>query len=127
MLWQHQWSDPLGRWLLIEERVGGPAGTGGLFVRGRLELKTRLGSEALALLAAEPRPAIDGLSIGFLPVETEWDVSGKLAFLEVDLWEVSLVTFPAQQAARVERSADAGLEPAKRELRALISDFKGAF
>ena len=53
--------------------------------------------EALSLLKAG---AIDGLSIGYRTVKSEKSGAGRL-LLEIDLWEVSLVTFPMLPDARI--------------------------
>ena len=93
MLWQHDPGQPLGVWRLIREDARG------LFVRGRLALDTRLGRDVAALLK---QGAVDGLSIGFLPVRAVRDRARRARLLkEIDLWEISLVTFPMQPAARV--------------------------
>jgi HK97 family phage prohead protease len=55
--------------------------------------------EVLALMRAG---AIDGLSIGFRTVKGRTDAkSGVRQLIEVDLWEISIVTFPMLPAARV--------------------------
>ena len=55
--------------------------------------------EVLALMRAG---AIDGLSIGFRTVRGRTDAkSGVRQLIEVDLWEISVVTFPMLPAARV--------------------------
>lgn len=115
LLWQHEWWSVLGRWTLMEERAGGPLGTGGLYVEGELELRTQLGKEAAALLDAKPRPALDGISIGFTAsgYEKKDDV---WHYTEVKLWEASLVTFPAQDHARVERAFGADDIQTERDL-----------
>ncbi len=57
------------------------------------------GREVLALMRAG---AIDGLSIGFRTVRGRTDAkSGVRQLMEVDLWEISVVTFPMLPAARV--------------------------
>lgn len=72
----------------------------GLFVRGQLLLGTRDGAEAFELVKAG---ALTGLSIGYRPVVEQFDrAKGVNELLEIDLWETSLVTFPANEAARVE-------------------------
>lgn len=97
MLWQHDPAEPIGTWLSIAED---PVG---LRVTGRLVTATGRGREALDLLAAG---AVDGLSIGFKAVRAERRRrDGPRRLLEVDLWEVSLVTFPALAGARVTRVA----------------------
>ena len=55
--------------------------------------------EAYALLASG---VVGGLSIGYTPVEFSYNAdTGTRLLKKVTLWEVSLVTFPANQAARV--------------------------
>ena len=94
MLWQHDPGKPIGVWTEMKEDDVG------LKVTGKLALDTQLGREAHSLLKVG---ALNGLSIGFKPVDGHEDES-KNAFIvtEVDLWEVSLVTFPANGRARVE-------------------------
>jgi hypothetical protein len=71
----------------------------GLHVEGKLALKTGRGQEAHELLKMG---ALSGLSIGFVTREDIYDkVTGIRTLKKVDLWEVSLVTFPANDAARV--------------------------
>jgi HK97 family phage prohead protease len=95
MLWQHDTHMPIGVWTDLKEMATG------LKARGRLVLETQMGKDAYALLKAE---AINGLSIGFRLDEgsAEWDDKRKVRRIKkVDLWEVSLVTFPANERARV--------------------------
>jgi uncharacterized protein len=93
MLFQHSPAEPVGTWIDIVERERG------LFVRGRLNLKVQRGRELLALLESG---GLDGLSIGFKTVRARNDrASGTRQLLQVDLWEISLVTFPMLDGARV--------------------------
>lgn len=94
MLWQHDSDHPIGVWTAMREDAKG------LYVEGRLLIDAvAKAQEAHALLKAG---ALSGMSIGFLPVVSEWDDKQELRTLkEVDLWEVSLVTFPANDDARV--------------------------
>ena len=95
MLHQHDGSVPVGVWDEIAEDGDG------LFVRGRVLDVTPQGRMAAALVRAG---AVDGLSIGFRAVKARGDVSGRLRVLtEVELWEVSLVTFPMLPQARIAR------------------------
>lgn len=97
MLWQHRSAEPTGAWSDMEEDGIG------LKVSGQLALKTVRGAEAYELMTMKPRPAISGLSIGYVTREDSYDrVTGILTLKRVDLWEVSLVTFPANDAARVQ-------------------------
>lgn len=98
MLWQHDPAQPIGVWDEIREDATG------LFVRGRLLTEVAQGREAAALLAAG---AIEGLSIGYRTVKAAKDSAGVRRLAEVDLWEVSLVTFPMQAEARAGMLAEA--------------------
>ena len=91
MLMQHNPNEPIGVWDAIAPDAQG------LFVRGRIIDATPAGKMTLALARAG---AMDGLSIGFRAVRARAD--GTLRILtEVDLWEVSLVTFPMLPGARL--------------------------
>ncbi|WP_182085595.1 HK97 family phage prohead protease [Aureimonas sp. ME7] len=93
MLWQHDPGEPIGLWTMLREDERG------LYAEGRLELGSRRGREAMALLRSG---AIDGLSIGFRARRAEplRGVARRL-LTDIDLWEISVVTFPMQEAARV--------------------------
>jgi HK97 family phage prohead protease len=89
---------PVGVWTDMREDDKG------LYVEGRLADTSR-GRDAYTLLKMQPRPAITGMSIGFIP--TEWAMRSKpeeprRTLKAVKLMEVSLVTFPANDKARVE-------------------------
>ncbi len=93
MLWQHDPARPVGTWTLIrEDRTG-------LYVEGRLALRTQAGHEAAELIAAG---ALDGLSIGFKTKLARRAVGPvRRRLVTIDLWEISLVTFPMQERARL--------------------------
>ncbi|WP_125256379.1 HK97 family phage prohead protease [Brevundimonas fluminis] len=90
MLHQHEGRAPVGVWDEVrEDEVG-------LFVRGRI---FDWSPEARFARALSRAGAMDGLSIGFRSVRARRE--GRLRVLvEVDLWEVSLVTFPMLPGAR---------------------------
>ena len=93
LLWQHRSGEPIGVYTSVKED------SVGLQVEGKLALKTTRGAEAYELLKME---AISGLSIGFITREDNYDrVTGIRTLKKIDLWEVSLVTFPANDSARV--------------------------
>ncbi|MEO1549381.1 MAG: HK97 family phage prohead protease [Pseudomonadota bacterium] len=94
MLWQHDPTQPIGVWDEVCEDARG------LYVRGRLLTEVQRGREALALLEAG---AIDGLSIGYRTKKAEARAAGR-TLLEIELWEVSVVTFPMLPQARVSTS-----------------------
>jgi hypothetical protein len=93
LLWQHRSGEPIGVYTdMHEDSIG-------LHVKGKLALKTARGAEAHELLKMK---ALSGLSIGFMTREDSYDkVTGIRTLKKLDLWEVSLVTFPANDAARV--------------------------
>ncbi|MBY0355389.1 MAG: HK97 family phage prohead protease [Rickettsiales bacterium] len=93
LLWQHDAKEPIG---IIEEIREDAQG---LYVQGRLLLDVARAREAYSLLK---EGVISGLSIGYSPVRYRLDPdSGVRLLAKVDLWEISLVTFPANDAARV--------------------------
>ncbi len=93
MLWQHDADDPCGVWDdMVEDSRG-------LKVKGRLALTTECGKKAYELLKMG---ALSGLSIGFVSKQWSYDRETEVRTLtEIDLWEVSLVTFPANGKARI--------------------------
>jgi uncharacterized protein len=93
MLYQHDPSQPIGAWERIYEDARG------LFVRGRLTLDVAKARDVRSLMKAG---AIDGLSIGFEAVKARRDsATGMRRLLDVDLWEISIVTFPMLPDARI--------------------------
>ena len=93
MLFQHDPSEPVGVWLELREDHRG------LYARGRLIPEVTRGRELLSLVRAG---AIDGLSIGFRTVKGNIDPRSRVRRLvAVDLWEISIVTFPLLAGARV--------------------------
>ncbi|MEX3015905.1 HK97 family phage prohead protease [Gymnodinialimonas hymeniacidonis] len=92
MLWQHDPREPIGIWDEVREDDKG------LYVKGRLLEDVARAREAAALTKAG---AIDGLSIGYRTVKASKDDRGRRLLNEVELWEVSLVTFPMLPEARV--------------------------
>ncbi len=93
LLWQHQQDKPIGTFERIFEDERG------LYVEGRLLMEVQGAREAYALLKAG---AVSGLSIGYSPVRYHIDDETGIRHLsEVELWEISLVTFPANAAAGV--------------------------
>lgn len=112
MLNQHDVECPIGVWDHLEED-----GTG-LLCRGRLLLDVQAAREAHALIKAG---ALDGLSIGFeireggsefvdpadLPPYVTGDIvdthpNGQMRCVtDIDLWEVSVVTFPSNAPSTI--------------------------
>lgn len=109
MLFQHDPAEPIGSWVIIREDHRG------LFVQGRLTTGVARAREVLALMRSG---AIDGLSIGFKTVRARRDRAGGVRKLaQIDLWEISIVTFPMLPEARIfavapELRTRPGLQPA---------------
>ncbi|RFP87621.1 HK97 family phage prohead protease [Rhodobacteraceae bacterium 63075] len=113
MLWQHNPAEPIGIW--DEVREDGK----GLFVKGRLLDTVGKGREAAALIEAG---AIDGLSIGYRTKKASKNDKGQRLLQELELWEVSLVTFPMLPSARVGAKGESPESDAFREMAAAIRD-----
>ena len=93
MLYQHKPDEPIGVWESLKEDARG------LYARGRLMLAVARAREVLALMRAG---ALDGLSIGFRAVTGKRDArTGIRRLARIDLWEISVVTFPLLPDARV--------------------------
>jgi len=94
-LFQHDPAQPIGVWDEIREDKRG------LYVRGRLIGGVARAREIAALLRAG---GLDGLSIGFRTVRADRDPRLRTRRLhEIDLWEISIVTFPMLPGAKVSR------------------------
>ena len=114
MLWQHDGAKPIGIWTeMVEDSKG-------LRIKGQLALETVLGKEAHALLKLG---ALNGLSIGFVSKQWTYDRDTDVRTLtELDLWEVSLVTFPANGKARVTNVKAADDLAAPKDAERLLRD-----
>lgn len=89
---------PIGVWTDFSEDEKG------LRVTGKLA-DTARGREVYSLMKMAPRPAIDGLSIGYLAKKFELGTKPgepRRKLTDVELIEVSVVTFPANGSARVD-------------------------
>lgn len=93
LLWQHKTDEPIGVFHVIREDAQG------LYVEGRLLLDVARAREAYALLKSG---AMNGLSIGYQVKNHDYDAkTGVRLIIEAELFEVSLVTFPANSEATV--------------------------
>jgi HK97 family phage prohead protease len=105
---------PIGVWTSLSEDETG------LKVEGKLA-DTPRGHEIYQLMKMEPRPAIDGLSIGYMA--REFEIGGKSdqfyrKLKRIDLFEISPVTFPMNGKARVGAvKSDLTIREAERALR----------
>ena len=93
LLWQHDPNEPIGTILELTEDARG------LRMRARINPAISKGADVLEMVRSG---AVDGLSIGYRTVDSrrnEDDFTRKL--IEVELWEVSVVTFPMHRQSRV--------------------------
>lgn len=111
LLFQHDPSEPIGVWDRVQEDQNG------LHVQGRLLMEVARAREVHALMKAG---ALDGLSIGFHTKRARIDrKTGHRHLLEVDLWEISIVTFPMHPDARirsVKRMGSGVVMPSPRDI-----------
>lgn len=112
LLWQHDSHSPIGIFTDMYEDEKG------LYAKGKLLLDVTLGREAYTLLKHK---AVDAMSIGYSTrryeiVEDETDdMDGVRKLLQVDLWETSLVTFPANESALITNVKGEESLPTERE------------
>lgn len=109
MLFQHDPSAVVGVWSTLEEDQKG------LRVAGKMLTSVKAGAEAYELVKAG---AIDGLSIGYRTVKS-MDRNGKRVIMQAELWEVSLVTFPMNEMARID--AVKAAELSERDLERVLT------
>ncbi len=119
LLWQHDLHNPIG---VIERMVEDDYG---LKIQAVLLLDASLARDAYALLKGG---AIDSLSIGYVPVDVVKDkASGIRTITSMTLWEVSLVTFPANPLARISdvKADDDGVQAMLDSMRKLTATLCG--
>jgi len=90
MLYQH--SNLIGSWDTVRED------SNGLIVEGNVNLKTTIGADVYELAAAGD---LTDLSVGFKTLEYNYDDKDVRHIQKADLYEVSLVAFPANEKANV--------------------------
>ena len=95
LLWQHDQAHPIGSFEITTTE-------GALAIAGRINLGVSTGRDAYALLKAGD---IDGLSIGYIARDYDYDDQGVRHLKDVDLLEGSLVTIPANDLARAQAKA----------------------
>lgn len=118
VLWQHRSGEPLGVYDVVKEDATG------LWLEGRLLVDdVARAKEAQALMKAG---AVTGLSIGYFVIADSYNEKDKIRTLtELDLQETSIVTFPANDEARVETvktKLQAGQQPTLREFEELLRE-----
>lgn len=117
-LWQHRPAEPVGPFTkMVEDERG-------LYTEGQLLVKeVQRAREARALMKTK---TVDGMSIGFNSIIEEYDkVENLMTLKEIDLWEVSIVTFPANTESlitEVRSMFQDGKAPSIREIEEILRD-----
>lgn len=119
MLYQHDPSQPIGVWDDLAED------SKGLWVKGRLLINASPKAAEVHGLLKEG--ALDGLSIGYRTIASQPKdgKAGVISLTKLDLLENSIVTFAANERARVEvvkSILDAGNVPTVREFEGLLRE-----
>lgn len=118
VLWQHRSGEPLGVYDVVKEDSNGLWLEGNLLVDDVARAK-----ESQALMKAG---AVTGLSIGYYVLDDSWnEKEGVRTLKELDLQEVSIVTFPANDEARIDTVKSkllAGGSPTLREFEELLRE-----
>jgi HK97 family phage prohead protease len=97
LLWQHDKTKPIGKIIKIFEDKNG------LYVTCEINLKLSLGKEVAEMIDDK---IMNYLSIGYTPLEYDYSSSTLSmdrirSIKRIKLWEVSVVTFPANQSAKI--------------------------
>lgn len=114
MLWSHDQSQPIGRWVAMTED------SKGLHVVGQLNMKTTAGTQAFEHINGGD---IGGLSIGFTMHPDSFRLENGYRVLEkIDLREVSVVSIPSNPQARITSVKSLSTKPATlREFESALS------
>ena len=118
LLWQHKMDEPIGYYTKMVEDENG------LYLEGQLLIDDDpLAKRAHAHMRAK---SLSGLSIGYVLNDYDYDKE-KSAFIlkDIDLWEVSVVTFPANDEARIDNVKsifESGDIPPPREIERVLRD-----
>jgi HK97 family phage prohead protease len=118
VLWQHRSAEPIGPFTkMVEDEKG-------LYVEGQLLVgEVQRATEARALMRSK---TIDGMSIGFNSIVEEWNKEEmSLTLKELDLWEVSIVTFPANSESlisEVKNMFSDGRVPSLKDIEEVLRD-----
>ncbi|MDE1151399.1 MAG: HK97 family phage prohead protease [Micavibrio sp.] len=117
LLWQHDPRQPIGAWREMWEDAHGLYVKGELFVSDIIRAR-----EAYRLLQEK---VVTGLSIGYRALKSHRDAEGIRVLTEIELIEVSMVTFPANDHARINRVKSQLMEgrvPTPREFETFLRD-----
>ncbi len=129
MFWMHDWTDPVGDWMAMDEDAKGLAVKGALWVEGNKQGQTPIERAAQVrnqLRGTGPK----GLSIGFAAREFDFEADDDNRLIrnlkKVDLFEVSPVPFGMNPEALVTGAKGlqgfVGALPTIRELEKILRD-----
>lgn len=91
-LWQHDPKKPIGVIIsIVEDEIG-------LKIEAQINNKIETGKEAIELIR---QGAVNGLSIGFNIIASEYNELNQRIITEGELIEISIVTFPANERAQI--------------------------
>lgn len=118
LLWQHKMDEPIGYYTKMVEDDNG------LYLEGQLLIdEDPLAKRAHAHMKAK---SLSGLSIGYVLKDYDYDAEkGAFILKEIDLWEVSVVTFPANDEARIDNVKsifESGDIPPPKEIERVLRD-----
>ena len=118
LLWQHKMDEPIGYYTKMVEDENG------LYLEGQLLIDDDpLAKRAYAHMKAK---SLSGLSIGYVLNDYDYDAEkGAFILKEIDLWEVSVVTFPANDEARIDNVKsifESGDIPPPKEIERVLRD-----
>lgn len=113
LLWQHDATKPIGLVTFMREDQYG------LHIAAEINIQTKEGSDAKHLVK---QGAVSGLSIGFEIKEYSYNQDGYRVIHDLNLMEVSIVTFPANNMAMINqiKSSDYRYQQAIENLEQLI-------
>jgi len=92
LLWQHDTTKPIGIIRMMDED------SYGLKVEAEINTKTKDGFDASELIK---QGAVCGLSIGFNINSADYNSNGNRVIHDLNLIEISVVTFPANEMAQI--------------------------
>ncbi len=96
ILWQHEHNSPIGCISHIKDDRHG------LYIKAVITEDTALGREVIALTKQQ---IVNGLSIGYECCKAYYDANNIRYLEQVNLLEISIVTFPANEFAIIQTSA----------------------
>ena len=111
----HDQNKPIGQWTSLTDTPSG------LMVEGKLTLDNTDGADAYALIKDG---TIDALSIGYAVIASEPRSGGGRTLTEIELVEISVVTFGANKSARITDVKGVAVDPETKARKAAKKEAK---